>query len=198
MTMDAQPAAAGQKGRPKGDKRERTRARIIAAAAELIGEKGYERASLAAVAARAGMTRGAIYGNFKNKDELLFAFVEQVWKPIIPRFRLGAPLKEQMRILGETVAREAKARHSQAAGATAFQLYVLTHPHMRERMTQENRRIYQRMAKALEPLMPDAPMPLEQFVRVLDAVSTGLMFTYFQTPDLITDADFVAAFEALA
>ena len=42
------------------------------------------------------------------------------------------------------------------------------------------------------------PMPAKQFVRVLDAVTTGLMFTYFQTPELITDDVFVAAFEALA
>ncbi|MGA2216554.1 MAG: hypothetical protein ABSG51_00610 [Terracidiphilus sp.] len=42
------------------------------------------------------------------------------------------------------------------------------------------------------------PMPAKQFVRVLDAVTTGLLFTYFQTPELITEDIFVAAFEALA
>jgi hypothetical protein len=41
-------------------------------------------------------------------------------------------------------------------------------------------------------------MPAKQFVRVLDAVTTGLLFTYFQTPELITEDIFVAAFEALA
>ena len=43
-----------------------------------------------------------------------------------------------------------------------------------------------------------APMPAERFVRVLDALITGLLFTYFQTPELITEDVFVAAFEALA
>jgi hypothetical protein len=41
-------------------------------------------------------------------------------------------------------------------------------------------------------------MPAEKFVCVLDAIITGLLFTFFQTPDLITDDIFVAAFEALA
>src|SRR6516165_426654 len=90
-----------RRGVPKGDKRQRTRARLIEAAAEVIGEKGYEKTSLEEVAARAGMTRGAIYGNFASKDELLLAFVEQRWRPVVPRFRPGAPIAEQMRILGE-------------------------------------------------------------------------------------------------
>ena len=55
-------------GRPKGDKRARTRARLVQAAAAAIGEKGFERTSLEDVAQRAGMTRGAIYGNFDSRD----------------------------------------------------------------------------------------------------------------------------------
>ena len=42
---------------PSGGKRERTRAKLIEAAAEVIGEKGYDRASLEEIAASAGMTR---------------------------------------------------------------------------------------------------------------------------------------------
>ena len=41
-------------------------------------------------------------------------------------------------------------------------------------------------------------MPAEQFVKVLDALQTGLLFTYFQTPTLLPERLFVAAFEALA
>src|SRR5262245_13936892 len=83
----------------KGGKRERTRARLIEAAAQVIGEKGYERATLEEVAARAGMTRGAIYGNFKNREELFLAVVAARWQPIIPSWQPGAPLKEQLHVL---------------------------------------------------------------------------------------------------
>ena len=111
-------------GRAGGGKRGRTREKLISAAAAIIGEKGYDRASLEEIAARAGMTRGAVYGNFKNKEELFLALIASRWKPIVPPLKPGASLKEQLHILGETVAKEAQARRSQAAAATAFQLYA--------------------------------------------------------------------------
>jgi AcrR family transcriptional regulator len=187
-----QPADAG--------KRARTKQKLIEAAAEVIGEKGFDRASLEEIAARATMTRGAVYGNFKNKDELFLAVIESLWKPIIPPLKPGAGLKEQMRILGQTVAREARVRQRHAAAAAAFQLYALTHKPIRSAMTKKNRAIYAHIAKELIKIIParDLPMPAERFVCVLDTMITGLLFTYFQTPDLITEEIFVSSFEALA
>jgi len=186
--------------RDGGGKRARTRVKLIAATAAVIGEKGYDRASLEEIAARAGMTRGAVYGNFKNKEELFLLLIETRWKPIIPPFVSGATLKQQMRILGKTVAKEALARREQAAAATAFQLYALTHEAVRARLTTQNAAIYRRMAKGLLKFVPakQLPMPAEKFVRVLDALITGLLFTYFQTPELVTEDVIIAAFEALA
>jgi AcrR family transcriptional regulator len=186
--------------RAKGGKRARTKARLIEAAAKVIGEKGYDRASLEEIAMRAGMTRGAVYGNFKNKEELFLALIESRWKPIVPPLRAGASLKEQMHILGKTVAKEARARRGQAAAATAFQLYTLTHEPMRSRLTEQNAAIYRRMAKELLRFVParKLPMPAEKFVRVVDAMITGLLFTYFQTPELISEELIISALEALA
>ena len=185
---------------PEEGKRARTRRKLIEAAAAVIAEKGFDRASLEDIAALAGMTRGAVYGNFKNKEELFLALIETQWKPIVPPLRAGATLKEQMRILGKTVATAAKERRKYAAVATAFQLYTLTHAPMREKLTEKNRSIYRSIEKELVKMIPakSLPMPAKQFVRVLDAVTTGLLFTYFQTPELITEDVFVAAFEALA
>lgn len=181
-------------------KRARTRAALIEAAAAVIGEKGYDRTTLEDVAQRAGMSRGAIYGNFKDKEELFLALVATRWQPILPEFQPGLQLREQLRTLGTLVARAARERIGMAAAVASFQLYALTHEHMRERMQSENARIYRAMAKQLtEHVAPaDLPMPALQFVKVLDAVTTGLLFTYFQTPRLIREEDFVAAFEALA
>jgi AcrR family transcriptional regulator len=181
-------------------KRARTRKKLIEAAAAVIGEKGFDRASLEEIAARAGMTRGAVYGNFKDKDELFLALVETLWKPIIPPLRPGASLKQQMSILGKAVAIEARVRQPHAAAAAAFQLYALTHKQVRASMTKKNAIIYKRMAAELVKVIPakELPMPAERFVCVLDAITTGLLFTFFQTPDLVTDEVFISAFEALA
>jgi len=66
----------------KGDKRERTRATLLEAARQLIREQGHEAATLEAIAERAGMTTGAIYGNFKNREELFIALAQAYCAPI--------------------------------------------------------------------------------------------------------------------
>jgi len=189
-----------RKGVPKGDKRARTRAALIAAAAEVIGEKGYERTSLEEVAARAGMSRGAIYGNFKSKDELLVAFVEARWRPVAPRLRRGAPLREQLRALGAAVAEAADTRRIQAAGVLSFQLYALTHEAMRRELAARNAQVYAAMEAAMQGYFDPAelPMPPADFVRVLHAMSDGFIVARFLQPEVYTHELIVAAFEALA
>ncbi|WP_260735501.1 TetR/AcrR family transcriptional regulator [Tunturiibacter lichenicola] len=180
-------------------KRDRTRKKLIEAAASVIGEKGFDRASLEEIAAQAGMTRGAVYGNFENKEELFLAVVEAQWKPIMPPFKQGATPREQMRTLGRTVAAEARSRQNVAVLATAFQLYALTHEQTRAKMTERNAIAYEWIAKELVKIVPakDLHMPAKDFVRILDVVTTGLLFTFFQTPELITERIFVATFESL-
>jgi AcrR family transcriptional regulator len=173
---------------------------LIEAALEVIREKGLDRTSLGEVAARAGMTRGAIYGNFKNREELFLAVVENRWKPIAPPLIQGGTLQQQMRILGKSVVAALPARRAAAVGAVSFQLYVLTHPEMRSRLVQENAKIYKRSAKELLRFVKpgELPMPAEKFVRVLHALMDGLLFTHFMNPELITEDVIISAFEALA
>jgi AcrR family transcriptional regulator len=53
-----------------------TRDRLVAAAAAVFAEKGYDRAGVQEIARRAGFTTGAIYGRFRGKAELLLAAIE--------------------------------------------------------------------------------------------------------------------------
>jgi len=57
-------------------RRERTRQHLIDAGAVVFGRRGYHGASLDEVAATAGFTKGAVYSNFKNKDDLFVAVLE--------------------------------------------------------------------------------------------------------------------------
>lgn len=52
------------------------REKLIAAAAEVFAEKGYDRAGVAEIARRAGYTTGAIYGRFTGKADLLLAAID--------------------------------------------------------------------------------------------------------------------------
>lgn len=53
-----------------------TRQRLVAAAAEVFGERGYDGAGVQEIARRAGLTTGAIYGRFSGKAELLLEAIE--------------------------------------------------------------------------------------------------------------------------
>lgn len=57
-------------------RRELTRTALIEAAAELFARKGFHATSLEEVAQTAGFTRGAIYKNFRSKEDILIAVID--------------------------------------------------------------------------------------------------------------------------
>jgi AcrR family transcriptional regulator len=60
-----------------GEKRERTRRRLVEAAFEVVAERGFHAASVDLIAQRADLSTGALYANFENKDALLLAAFEE-------------------------------------------------------------------------------------------------------------------------
>jgi AcrR family transcriptional regulator len=56
--------------------RDATREKLFEAAATVFEVQGIGGASIEAIAAAAGFTRGAFYSNFKSKDELIIAMLE--------------------------------------------------------------------------------------------------------------------------
>ncbi|MGA7808294.1 TetR/AcrR family transcriptional regulator [Bradyrhizobium sp.] len=56
--------------------RDDTCEKLFEAAARVFEEQGIGGASIEAIAAEAGFTRGAFYSNFKSKDELIIAMLE--------------------------------------------------------------------------------------------------------------------------
>jgi len=56
--------------------RDDTRDKLFEAAARVFEEQGIGGASIEAIAAAAGFTRGAFYSNFASKDELIIAMIE--------------------------------------------------------------------------------------------------------------------------
>src|SRR5579863_1015793 len=120
--------------RPKGDKRARTRAKLLDAARALIRKKGYENTTLVAIAERAGMTTGAIYGNFKNRDDLFIALGQRYWAPIKPRVKPGASLEEVMRAMADATIAALPDRQAAAVGRLTGLAYTLANQEMREKV----------------------------------------------------------------
>lgn len=195
-----QTTEVSRRRQPKGDKRVRTRAKLLEAARELIREKGYERTRMQDVARRAGMTSGAIYGNFKNRDELFIALAEVYWAPIKPQFTPGSSFAEKMRGLAEATIAAIPERRLAAVGRLTGMAYALTHDEIRARVRDITAKSYDAGAEWLRAVADEAElrMPPDLLVRVLHATTEGLMFQRFLTPELVPDEVFYAAFGALA
>jgi len=59
---------------------EATRESVLRAALDLFSEKGYSRTTFNDIAKSIGMTRGAVYWHFENKEALLAALIDYVHK----------------------------------------------------------------------------------------------------------------------
>jgi AcrR family transcriptional regulator len=67
--------------------RDDTREKLFEAAARVFEDQGIGGASIETIAASAGFTRGAFYSNFKSKDELIIAMLEDHVEQSIARIR---------------------------------------------------------------------------------------------------------------
>jgi AcrR family transcriptional regulator len=188
------------RNKPKGDKRDRTRAKLLEAARAMIREKGYARTTLEAVARRAGMTTGAIYGNFKNRDELFIALGQTYWAPVTPRLKPGATFPEVMHAMAVATLEAIPERTTVAVGRLTGLAYTLTNPDLRERVRAITAGSYELGAEWLRTLGDERelPMPPEQLVCVIHALIEGLVLQRILTPELCPDEVFFAAFGALA
>lgn len=183
-----------------GGKRARTRARLIAAAAELFGKDGIAAVSLDRIAAHAGVTKGAIYGNFKDKDDLIYAVAEQFGRRPRPIFHADAPLDEQLRELATTFGAKGPQAGRHLRLLTEIDLFVLTHEGARRRMFELAQTRYREAAANLGKIArrKQLPLPPLQFAIVVHALFNGLLFQHGIWPSMVTEDVALKALKAVA
>ena len=88
---------------------EESRRRILDAAAEIAGERGYEGTSIALVSEKCGLPASSIYWHFKNKDELIAAVIERSFDIWVDALTLpghaGDPVPERIAAMAGQVAK---------------------------------------------------------------------------------------------
>jgi len=87
--------------------KEKTKAKILRSAVELIIEKGFDNATLREMAKNAGVSNPTIYNYFPSKEKLLYAYIEQKHKEAIQTLHEiedfhTYTLREQLQTLIET------------------------------------------------------------------------------------------------
>jgi AcrR family transcriptional regulator len=174
--------------------------KLLEAVRALVREKGYAQTTLEEVARRAGMTTGAIYGNFKNRDELFIALGETYWAPVVPRIEAGATFAEIMHAMAVATIEAIPDRTTAAVGRLTGIAYTLTNEELRARVREITASSYELGAEWLRTVTDerDLPMPADHLVRVIHALTEGLVFQRILTPELCPDEVFFAAFAALA
>jgi len=171
------------------DRRSATRAKLIDAAADAIAEKGFQRVTLDQIAAKAGLTKGAIYDNFESKEALFFAVIAARPSSIPwPAGDKSAPLRQRAKAFAQAVVEDEAAR-GQAPLRAEFLLYSLAHPEMQPAINAWLVEGFRCEEAALrEQFAPDElPVSPDRFIILLQALLPGLAFLRSQAPSLITD-----------
>ncbi|ANN14567.1 TetR family transcriptional regulator [Amycolatopsis orientalis] len=187
------------------ESREQTRQRLIAAAAELFAERGVNGTSVEQIAERAGFTRGAFYGNFDGKHELV---VELLRRRTQREAEEVAALAEGVGSFAEMMDRlrawnVERAEHLEGwlILRTELALYALRNPGARplvgegEKSTRallETSVKIELAARGAEP--PAAPAFL---ALILHALEDGLLLQRFLSPEGTGDEDVVDAVQLL-
>jgi AcrR family transcriptional regulator len=174
----------------------RTRALLLDAAAQVFARKGYAGASVDDIAESAGFSTGALYSNFKSKDEL---FIELLSSRSTSRLSEAATLvSEQSGSIEGT--RAALSRYlievadkdmDLAALQAEFWLYAIRRPEFRESLAEQFRSnrdglaavLVERAKKRSQP----AGAPFDDVATVLLALFQGLVQLRRTDPDLVPE-----------
>lgn len=188
-----------EKPRRKGDKRERTRAKLIETTLAVVAERGFSGARLEEIASRAGMTKGSIYSNFGDKNDLLLAAMSSAGFNLAPRYVPGATLREQLRATGEALV-EALPNVSAAEKLNAeFLLYVMADPVLRLRLAEPYTQMFNRVGHLLEQSYgEELAVPSRHLIVSIQALALGFFHQWSLTPDEVTPDVVLSAFDALA
>ncbi|MCA9604447.1 MAG: TetR family transcriptional regulator [Myxococcales bacterium] len=115
---------------------EARRAQIVDAMLRVMGERGYERASVAAIAEVAGLTSGLVHYHFRSKEAVLLALLERLEEIVATRFErfsreAATPRRRLVAFLDAHLARDEEARPDAVACWVALGTEALTRDEVR-------------------------------------------------------------------
>jgi AcrR family transcriptional regulator len=181
-----------------------TRQRLLEVANRLFRERGYTATSLDQIADAADVTKGAIYGHFSSKEDLLLSAIEAEPLPDFgpELYDLSRPVRERLAELGRTAAvdmdlDEGSTDRAALAVHLEFVAALLRNPEARQRYAAELGRRLTELAAADE----DQPLPgttAAEAWAIGHALLTGLQINRFLAPEIFTPTLFEHAFEPFA
>jgi AcrR family transcriptional regulator len=190
-------------------RRQQTRDHLLEAAARVFGERGYHGASLDDIAAAAGFTKGAVYSNFKSKEDLFLALLESRFaseleelKAVLARSEVGADdrLSDFVTLIVEQP--NDPTRVTWGTLYEEFHLYARRNPEARARLAELDRRDVASVAEILRTergrLNLDPATSPEDAARITLALTRGIAMMQTTDPDAIDQRFLESMLEFLA
>jgi AcrR family transcriptional regulator len=183
----------------RAESKERTRQRLLAEAQRLFRERGYAATSLEQIAEAAEVTKGAIYGHFASKEDLMLSALEAAPAPDYSTTLndQSRPLNERLAEYGRAVAVEDPGDAAELAMFLEFYAALLRAPDALQRYSSRVERRLQQLADADSDELSKEATPVQAWA-IGQAMLAGLQIYKRLAPGLVTPEVFERAFGLLA
>jgi AcrR family transcriptional regulator len=178
------------------EKKARTRAQLIDAAATVFARRGYVAASLDEVAEEAGLTKGAVYSNFDSKEELFQAVIDERFNEPMKRaadvIESSAGTTEELAMVGaRAFVGVVEQEREVFLLALEMNIHVARHPELapafaagrREQLAEVADIITEHSKASGDPL----PLPADQMAIAVEALSQGIALHTLVDPEGVPD-----------
>lgn len=170
----------------QAESRSLTRARLLDSAERVFAEKGFGAASLEEIAEAAGYSRGALYYNFADKDELFIALLERRLAADIDTVSgLITQSDDSLQLIGGLRERRGSDGRSMQEGrrrvqlSDEFRLYALRNESARKKLADHQRHLLAAYANGITAVLRrlgiTLPAPAESLASLIMALDEGLV-----------------------
>jgi AcrR family transcriptional regulator len=188
--------AAKRKRETRAEKQARTRAELIATAAEVFARRGYNGASVEEIAEQAGYSHGAVYSNFEGKADLFLAVFEDYMaerarelaetQAALPD---DAPLEARARALADQWMERLARDRASVVLHMEFIAHASRDPDLAGRFGTRSSALREAVANYIagyqEEVGEEFALPPEELALVLRALGIGLAVEALVSPDAV-------------
>jgi AcrR family transcriptional regulator len=179
----------------RSEQRDQTRARLLDAAEKVFVDRGFHAASVDEVAEEAGYSKGAVYSNFENKDELFLALLERRSESralaVEAEIPADQPIGDQAIQAGNAFFEVFLEQSQWSLLQMEFAVYAARQPVLRDRFAERNRRLHATITELIDrhlgALGLQAPVSNEDLATIVFALGNGFILQKLSDPGGVPD-----------
>ena len=175
----------------RAEKQAHTRECLLHAAGKVFSKRGLSQASIDEVAGEAGYTKGAFYANFKSKEELFLAMLDEKFAQRLEELEelmaREQPLADTTRQAGASFNESLRADPEWERLFFEFATHAAREPEFREELATRYRALREAKAQLFERTGMHVPVSLEDVATMTFAMSNGLALEQLVEPDAVPD-----------